>query len=467
MLATFANLIDKTVIEHHVEFKDWVMDDEFVQETSHQHDYKILQVKGNMDHTQITEYHKNISNLAHEYLQWLGTGVDKTFNNYYKFTVSINLSYDYKCAPFITVNTKNDDNIQEYFLTVFSSCSSMLDTKQVYIITNLADTLLLELDTAKDMYIKRQYLKLSNLVVTNKEPYYYNLEKVVDNNGKKTEAEDILLKYKNVKYVIYKRVDITQNKFKVIHGDLIQMMHETIFDVIVHGCNTGIDGLVDGQMLAATVKKNGLTGNEFNVIEATKPTAIHYGVVDMNPNETGVGRAAIQADRGIPITLSDSNDKKGIAALNTMFAYDGRYDQGKPGVNYNIDPSKYKLNSQNNIVGGYLKLGHYSQVNTIYEAPSGGTVQFLNGYTQHNGGSNYNPNAIRDVLQRIRMNFPNKKIGVPLIGGGVAGGFIPEILNIMYESDMDITLVLYGLKPDDQPLIEKTQKELGFAYTPQ
>jgi hypothetical protein len=467
MFATFANLIDHTVIEHDVEFSDWVMDNTFVQEVPYQRDYKIIQVKGNMDHNQIMEYHKCISILAHDYLEWLGTGLNKAYNNYYNFTVSINLPYDYKCAPFITINTKNDDNIQEYFLTVFSSCSSMLNTEPINIITNLADTLLLELDKAKDMYIKRQYLNLSNLVVTNKEPYYYNLEKVIDNTGEKTEAEDILLKYKNAKYVIYKRVDITQNKFKVMHGDLIKMMRENKFDVIVHGCNTGSDGLVGGGVLAATVKMDGLTGNEFNTISATKPFAIQYGVVDMNPNDKGVGRAAIQADRGIPITLSDSNDSKSIAALNTMFAYDGRYNQGNPGVDHNIDPSKYKLNSQNNIVGGYLKLGHYSQVNTNYQAPSGGTVQFLNGYTQHNGGANYNPNAIRDVLQRIRINFPGKKIGVPLIGGGLAGGYIPEILKIMYESDMDITLVLYGLKKNDRSLIEKTQKELGFAYTPQ
>jgi O-acetyl-ADP-ribose deacetylase (regulator of RNase III) len=77
----------------------------------------------------------------------------------------------------------------------------------------------------------------------------------------------------------------------------------------------------------------------------------------------------------------------------------------------------------------------------------------VNCYTQYRYGMNhpdgqYAPfdyNAFRLCMRKINHIFAGKKVGLPLIGGGLAGGNHNIIKNIMKQElyNVDLTLVLY------------------------
>jgi O-acetyl-ADP-ribose deacetylase (regulator of RNase III) len=76
--------------------------------------------------------------------------------------------------------------------------------------------------------------------------------------------------------------------------------------------------------------------------------------------------------------------------------------------------------------GDPRKLGSYSRA----KLPNG--VIVLNCYTQFR----YGPNsadyaAIREVLQKVREEFVGKKVGMPMIGAGLAGGDWKKISNLI------------------------------------
>lgn len=69
----------------------------------------------------------------------------------------------------------------------------------------------------------------------------------------------------------------------------------------------------------------------------------------------------------------------------------------------------------------------------------------VNMYTQYNYGTDkihLDYSALESCLQKLSITFKNKRIGLPLIGGGLAGGDKNKIIEIM--SKHDITLVLNG-----------------------
>lgn len=97
---------------------------------------------------------------------------------------------------------------------------------------------------------------------------------------------------------------------------------------------------------------------------------------------------------------------------------------------------------RNTIKGHRRKLGNY----TKYQYPSG--LIIVNAYTQFRPGLNpldENYNAIRSVFKSLAQEFPNKKIGIPAIGSGLAGGDFNTIWNIIEEEtkDLNITMVIY------------------------
>jgi O-acetyl-ADP-ribose deacetylase (regulator of RNase III) len=74
----------------------------------------------------------------------------------------------------------------------------------------------------------------------------------------------------------------------------------------------------------------------------------------------------------------------------------------------------------------------------------------VNGYTQYDFGSdkvNVDYNAVRSVMKKVCSLFPDKKIGLPLIGAGLAGGdwnIIEQIIKEELEDkDVDITIVIF------------------------
>ncbi len=76
-------------------------------------------------------------------------------------------------------------------------------------------------------------------------------------------------------------------------------------------------------------------------------------------------------------------------------------------------------------------------------------VWIVNAYTQfkYGGGSKHvNYTAIRKCMKYIKEHFSGERIGLPLIGCGLAGGDWKTVKAIIAEelSDEDVTIVHYG-----------------------
>lgn len=111
-------------------------------------------------------------------------------------------------------------------------------------------------------------------------------------------------------------------------------------------------------------------------------------------------------------------------------------------------PSAYAIDKQTTS-GDKTKLGHYTKAEvSMFGGPS---FTIVNAYTQYGYGGRLNGeidvdyNALRNVMRKIKNDFPGKRIGYPLIGAGLAGGDWNIISEIIDQElvDMDHTLVEY------------------------
>jgi len=94
--------------------------------------------------------------------------------------------------------------------------------------------------------------------------------------------------------------------------------------------------------------------------------------------------------------------------------------------------------------GDESKLGKYS-----YALWNDGPKELIiiNAYTQYRYGGrrkNADNKAIKKVFKRIAKKFPDKRIGIPRIGAGMAGGNWETIKAIIEKKtkDLDITVVI-------------------------
>jgi O-acetyl-ADP-ribose deacetylase (regulator of RNase III) len=74
-------------------------------------------------------------------------------------------------------------------------------------------------------------------------------------------------------------------------------------------------------------------------------------------------------------------------------------------------------------------------------------VEVVNCYTQYRYGTDkihLNYKALRSCMRKINKNFSGLRVGLPLIGGGLAGGDYKKIREIMEQElvDVEATLVL-------------------------
>lgn len=98
---------------------------------------------------------------------------------------------------------------------------------------------------------------------------------------------------------------------------------------------------------------------------------------------------------------------------------------------------------QNTVKGDKNKLGTYTSAQI-------GNLMIINAYTQYVPGYNdllENYAAINTVMRRIAVGFQGKKIGLPLIGAGLAGGdwnIIQGIIQNNLEGMVDYTIVEYN-----------------------
>ena len=102
--------------------------------------------------------------------------------------------------------------------------------------------------------------------------------------------------------------------------------------------------------------------------------------------------------------------------------------------------------------GDREKLGTYTKAEVGMGLHS---FTVINAYTQYYFGvTKENPDlfeyeAFKKILKQVRADFPDKKIGLPLIGCGLAGGNKEQILKIMSEEleSVDYTLVEFSPSP--------------------
>lgn len=72
-------------------------------------------------------------------------------------------------------------------------------------------------------------------------------------------------------------------------------------------------------------------------------------------------------------------------------------------------------------------------------------VYVVNAYTQYRPGADLSYAALELCLKKINYRFSNKILGIPLIGGGIAGGDLEKIAEMILKNltDVEATLVLY------------------------
>lgn len=98
---------------------------------------------------------------------------------------------------------------------------------------------------------------------------------------------------------------------------------------------------------------------------------------------------------------------------------------------------------KNSIQGHKGKLGTYTSAQV-------GDLTIINAYTQYMPGLNdlqENYAAINTAMRRIAVDFAGKRIGLPLIGAGLAGGdwnIIRDIIRDNLEGLVDYTIVEYA-----------------------
>ena len=98
---------------------------------------------------------------------------------------------------------------------------------------------------------------------------------------------------------------------------------------------------------------------------------------------------------------------------------------------------------KNTIKGHNDKLGTYTSAKV-------GDLTIVNAYTQYRPGLNdlkENYSAIHNVMKKIAVDFQGKRIGLPFIGAGLAGGdwnIIKDIIKANLEGMIDYTIVEYS-----------------------
>lgn len=115
-------------------------------------------------------------------------------------------------------------------------------------------------------------------------------------------------------------------------------------------------------------------------------------------------------------------------------------------------PEAYRVDCKT-LSGDTKKLGTYSYADVIiqykhFDQLTSSNLTIVNAYSQFYPGHNelkQNYNAIRTVFTKIKQDYSGKRIGIPLLGAGLAGGDWKIIKSIIEEImvDENITVVIY------------------------
>lgn len=111
----------------------------------------------------------------------------------------------------------------------------------------------------------------------------------------------------------------------------------------------------------------------------------------------------------------------------------------------NTFPSAYHADCETE-AGDFNKLGNYTEAKV--KLKNGNDLIIINAYTQYDHKVDEKPfdyDAFTLICKKIRFNYGDKKIAMPLIGAGLAGGSWDVISEIIQDElgDTDLTVVHY------------------------
>lgn len=90
--------------------------------------------------------------------------------------------------------------------------------------------------------------------------------------------------------------------------------------------------------------------------------------------------------------------------------------------------------------GGEEKLGNFSSATC-----SSTGLEIINAYTQYSPGRDVSYQAIEKAMQKINIAYAGKKIAVPMIGAGIAGGdwSLIKIILLKTLTNVDLTIIYW------------------------
>ncbi len=93
-------------------------------------------------------------------------------------------------------------------------------------------------------------------------------------------------------------------------------------------------------------------------------------------------------------------------------------------------------------VGDIHRLGNFTKL-TIRNGDPNKVQWIINAYSQYNPGKDLDYNALELILKKINFLFKGERIGLPLIGCGIAGGNWNVVKKIIQRQlkDCDVTVV--------------------------
>ena len=130
----------------------------------------------------------------------------------------------------------------------------------------------------------------------------------------------------------------------------------------------------------------------------------------------------------------------GCNCFNTMGAGIAKLIKDEFPMAYQVDLKTVK--------GDKKKLGNYSTYEYTINKKK---LRIINAYTQYNFGfSKSNPpidyEAVKAAFNKINSRYPNKRVGIPQIGAGLAGGDWNKIEKIIDQEskNLDLVCVIYS-----------------------
>lgn len=212
----------------------------------------------------------------------------------------------------------------------------------------------------------------------------------------------------------------SEQRMKVVHGDLLKMAAEGDFDVIVHGCNcfcqmgAGIARPIRQKFPQAYIEDRKTVRGD-----VSKLGTYTFATVETSMIVPGTRLATNVDPAPASILLTNSHDERnnGSSCRSSTTSRD-EWDGSRSG--------------RENVKNDHLRPYHAGMSLSQHRH----TFVIVNAYTQYDwrGGPgivNVDYDAVRRVFSRIGTDFNGRRIGYPKIGAGLAGGDWRIISNII------------------------------------